>query len=250
MFHLLITCFLIGVVFGANNQGVLSLDTWTFDKVVDGSKNVLVKFDKEYAYGTPEDEFKEFAKMVGEMGKQSSGLVVAEVGKQDYGDKKNSDLHERFDIESEEFPVLKLFKKGSREPVSFSDEVNRDNLSLFVRSQAGIWIGIPGCLEEFDKLAEKFMKSESKSRDKYLNEATILLDGLDADSTDSGKAYVRIMKKVIKEGDSWVEKEISRVTKLKDGKVSEQKKKLFELRLNVLKSYKVSVAEEKGKEEL
>ena len=58
-------------------RGVLSLDSLTFDKIIDGSRPVVVKFDKQYAYGDKEDAFKAFAtEMAG------STLVVAEVGVQ------------------------------------------------------------------------------------------------------------------------------------------------------------------------
>jgi hypothetical protein len=44
---------------------------------------VLVKFDKQYAYGDAEDVFKETAEKIGEL---KTDLIVAEVGTQDYGD--------------------------------------------------------------------------------------------------------------------------------------------------------------------
>jgi len=231
---------LLGSALSANTKGVLTLDSWTFDKIVDGSRNVLVKFDKEYAYGTPEDEFKEFAKRVGEMEKSKHDLLVAEVGKTDYGEKKNSDLHERFDIQSDDFPVFKLFKKGSTEPITFSDTVDVANLSLFAKLQAGVFVGVPGCLEKFDNIVEVFMsqKSDKKSREKLLSRAVTLQQQQSEDSVDSAKAYVRTMKKIIENGDAFVDTEISRVKKLKDAKLSDKKKAFFERRLNVLSSFK------------
>ena len=35
----------------AAEKGIVELDSWTFDKIVDGSRNVLVKFDKSYSHG-------------------------------------------------------------------------------------------------------------------------------------------------------------------------------------------------------
>ena len=44
--------FLFGSVsLSAAEKGIVELDSWTFDKIVDGSRNVLVKFDKSYSYG-------------------------------------------------------------------------------------------------------------------------------------------------------------------------------------------------------
>jgi len=36
---------------GYVDRGILKLDNTTFDRIVDGSRPVFVRFDKEYAYG-------------------------------------------------------------------------------------------------------------------------------------------------------------------------------------------------------
>lgn len=236
--------FFLGGVLGANIKGVLDLDSWTFDKVIDGTRTALVKFDKNYADGASEDEFKEFAKRVGEMGKQSADLLVAEVGKTDYMQKKNFDLHERFGVQSDDLPVFKLFKKGSLEPVSFKDTVDAQNLSRFVLSEAGVWIGTVGCLEKFDKLMTNFMEQKDK-RETILSEATSLQKGMDKNYFDSAKTYIRIMKKIMRDGDSFIKTEIKRVEKLKEGKLSDAKKELFQRRLNILGSFKAGVVKKR-----
>ena len=58
-------------------KGVVALDSLTFDKIVDGSRPIVVKFDKQYAYGDKEDAWKAFATDMA-----SSTLLVAEVGVQ------------------------------------------------------------------------------------------------------------------------------------------------------------------------
>ena len=37
----------------------------TFDRIIDGTKTVFVRFDKEYSYGDEHDAWKELAKKVG-----------------------------------------------------------------------------------------------------------------------------------------------------------------------------------------
>ena len=49
----------------------------TFDRVVDGSRNAFVRFDKEYSYGDEHDAWKEFAKTVGE---SAADLLSCDVG--------------------------------------------------------------------------------------------------------------------------------------------------------------------------
>ena len=49
----------------------------TFDRLVDGSRNIIVRFDKEYSYGDEHDAWKDFAKTVGE---SSADVLVADVG--------------------------------------------------------------------------------------------------------------------------------------------------------------------------
>ena len=62
------------------------------------------------ADGDGEDCFKETAEKVGEL---KTNLIVAEVGKQEYGDEENKALHERFNIDKDAWPVYKLFPKVS-----------------------------------------------------------------------------------------------------------------------------------------
>ena len=73
----------------------------TFDRIIDGSKDVFVRFDKEYAYGDDHDAWKKFA---AEVGGSSAAMLVADVGVSEYGDKDNKDLADRFSIKTDEFP--------------------------------------------------------------------------------------------------------------------------------------------------
>ncbi|EOD09173.1 hypothetical protein EMIHUDRAFT_124887, partial [Emiliania huxleyi CCMP1516] len=85
------------------------LDNTTFDKIVDGSRAVIVRFDKEYAYGDEHDAWKDFAKKVGE---SSASLLSCDVGVSEYGDKDNADIAERFSIKTDDFPQYRLWLKA------------------------------------------------------------------------------------------------------------------------------------------
>merc|ERR1719486_1759165 len=107
---------------GYVDRGILKLDNTTFGRIIDGSRNVFVRFDKEYSYGDEHDAWKEFAKTVGE---SSADMLICDVGVSEYGDKDNSDISERFSISSDDFPQYRLWTKGNdatKEPVKFTGD--------------------------------------------------------------------------------------------------------------------------------
>eukprot|EP01062_Namystynia_karyoxenos_P027989 TRINITY_DN212_c1_g1_i2.p2 TRINITY_DN212_c1_g1~~TRINITY_DN212_c1_g1_i2.p2 ORF type:complete len:239 (+),score=118.63 TRINITY_DN212_c1_g1_i2:76-792(+) len=219
---------------GTPKKGVITIDTFSFDKIVDGSRNVLVKFDKEYPYGDKEDAFKKFAESVVHI----DGLLIAEVGVQEYGDDKyNEKLRDRFGVKNEDFPAFRLFKAGEAEPTVFKDDVKADSLARFVRAHAGVYIGLPGCIEALDRLAEKYM-SPGANKDAVLAEAEAALASASEQDKDGAKYYVSVMKKIKANGDGVVEGETARLKKLKDSKVTEEKRKQFENRLNIVAAFR------------
>ena len=60
----------------------------------------------------------------------------------EYGDKENDQLRERFNINKDDFPVYKLFKQDEDDPTDFKGEIKVDELSRFVKKEAGLWIGV------------------------------------------------------------------------------------------------------------
>merc|ERR1719316_2639050 len=116
------------------DRGILKLDNTTFDRIIDGSKNVIVRFYKEYSYGDEHDAWKEFAKTVGE---SSADILVCDVGVSEYGDKDNSDIADRFAIKTDDFPQYRLFLKGAAvdAPVKFSGEKKKDEFLRFVQAE-------------------------------------------------------------------------------------------------------------------
>merc|ERR1711871_1913889 len=172
----------ISYVHSLHVKGSIELDAWTFDKIVGGDKPVLVKFDKDYAYGDKEDQFKELCKRLGEAG---ADVLVGVVGVQEYGDKLNQDLAERFAVQKESFPVYKLFLAGSSVPIAYTGEVTADALTRFLKSEAKLYIAPPGCLQRFDELAKQFVAERAVAQ---LHKE---------DELASGKYYVLVMKKIL-----------------------------------------------------
>lgn len=79
----------------------------------------------------------------------------------DYGDKLNEDLGDRFGINSEDFPVFKLFKKGSSTPMPYTAEVTSDDLIRFIKTETKVYFGLKGCLKDFDDIATKLCSGGS-----------------------------------------------------------------------------------------
>mmetsp|Transcript_92426 Transcript_92426/g.128305 ORF Transcript_92426/g.128305 Transcript_92426/m.128305 type:complete len:246 (-) Transcript_92426:174-911(-) len=216
-------------------RGALTLDSLTFDKVVTGNQQILVKFDKQYPYGEKEDAYKEFLKDVAK-----TTLLVGEVGVQDYGDKENDDLRERFNVNADDYPVFKMFKNGASDPITYTGDVTADGLRAFVTKEAGVWIGLQGTIESFDKIAQAVAAGKKTAED-GLKEATKVEEGLSSeDEKKSARMYTTILKKIKEkgsEGKDFATKEIKRVEGLVKTKISEAKKETLQTRLNILQSF-------------
>jgi len=216
----------------AASPGAIPLDSLTFDKVVDGTKPAIVKFDKQYAYGDAEDAWKAFATAMA-----PTELLIAEVGVQDYGDKENDDLREKYEVKADDFPVFKLFGKG--EPITFTGDVSTDALKLWAKEATGVWIGLEGCVEEFDKIAARYSEGAiSAAEGVKETDAMLAQVGDDPDKTKAGSMYQRIFAKVVEKGPGFAVTEAARVKKLLEAKVSDVKKANLKLRVNILASFK------------
>ncbi|CAG5135366.1 unnamed protein product [Candidula unifasciata] len=223
--------------------GSVSLNTGVFDKVVQKHKAVLVKFDETYPYGKKQDAFKEVAKA----SLQQADLLVAEVQVADYGDKDNADLAERYGITKEKFPAYRLFLDGQTQaPAVFTGNAeSADDVKNFVIRESGLWLGRPGCLEQFDKLVKEFLKAGADQRTAVLEKAELAVQQLTQESEKSAAdVYIKTMKKVLEKGDSFIESEVLRVEKLRSGKVSDKKKEQLNDRLNILTTFQVGVRDE------
>jgi endoplasmic reticulum protein 29 len=216
-----------------NDRGIIKLDNTTFDRIIDGSKNVFVRFDKEYSYGDEHDAFKDFAATVGG---SSADALVCDVGVSEYGDKDNSDLAERFSIKTDSFPQFRFWAKGkasSTDPIVFSGDKKKDEFLRFLQEKAGVWIGLPGQVKEMDALAKEFKTSSDKAAVVKKAEAV----AAKADDKDAAKYYVKLMTKAAAD-DSFLTKEVARLKKMvDDGSVKPAKKEQFGRRLNMLSSF-------------
>uniref|UniRef100_A0A336M7D9 CSON012906 protein n=1 Tax=Culicoides sonorensis TaxID=179676 RepID=A0A336M7D9_CULSO len=223
----------------ASCKGCVELDSLIFDKLVSKFDYTIVKFDISYPYGEKHEQFEEFSKAAS----QVSNLLVAEVGVKDYGDKDNEDLAVRFNVKTDKFPVIKLFDKNNLEkPIEFTDtEFTADSIRKFVRQNSDIYIGLAGCVREFDELARRFaLEFDTKDAPKtILEETKKLADDYRGKKEDyAAKIYIAYMDRIIERGGlTFVLAEKQRLKKVLEGKVSDAKKEDLKKRLNILESF-------------
>jgi len=219
-------------------KGAIPLDSFTFDKVVGQGVPVLVKFDKDYPYGEAEDAFKDLAAKVGGGTKD---VLIASVGVQEYGDKLNEDLAERFSVNKEQFPHYMLFSGDAKaDPVIFKGDVKVDKLVGFLKEQVrGFYIALPGCIRELDKVAVEFMATAGGGRNLKKQEAEQISSRLNSEADkQSGKYYLLLMQKVIDKGDNFIQTETARLAKMIDSvSITEDKKALFRTRQNIISGF-------------
>jgi len=233
---------LIGRGADATAQGALKLDNYTFDKMVAvPGLTLLAKVDQSYAYGEKEDAFKELCKLAHTV----PNFLIGEVPVQEYGDKENDDLRERFKLAKEDFPAFFLFKgqdskvkfEGfadplAKKPANWDDDedgtweppmrkdVTAENLVMWLRKN-GVKMPSIGTIADLDEIAKKFMKEGLQQS--HIDEATKLAE-TEHKNDKKAPIYLKIMAKIKEKGADYVEKETARLTKLMAGKLTEEKK--------------------------
>ncbi|KAI8783044.1 endoplasmic reticulum resident protein 29 [Biomphalaria glabrata] len=230
-------------VYGEIVVGSVALNSGVFDKIIQKHKAVLVKFDETYPYGKKQDVFKEVAKS----STQQPELLIAEVQVADYGDKDNSDLAEKYGVKKENFPAYRLFLNGKLDdPIKYTASVeNADDIKNFVIRETGLWLGRPGCLEEFDKIVNEFFTAPKDKQAAIVEQAEKAAEKLtDTAEKTSADTYIKTMKKILEKGTDFVKTEVSRIEKLRSGKVSDKKKEQLSDRLNILTTFQLNVKDE------
>ncbi|XP_058790407.1 endoplasmic reticulum resident protein 29 [Phymastichus coffea] len=218
-------------------KGCVQLDSHNFDKIIPKFKAAVVKFDVAFPYGEKHEEFGKIAAAT----KDAVDLIVGEVGVKDFGNKENSDLAKRYNIRKDDYPVILLFVQGKTEPYRFTAETDADftadNIKRFIKKKTDIYLGLPGCVEKLDKLADEFKSANEKDRQAILNKAKVFEETLPEEHRPAAKVYVKMMEKIMDKGDVFVQTEQTRIDGLLKGKLSKEKKRNMEERRNILQSF-------------
>jgi len=211
-------CFFLVNLTCAGKKGVLVLDELNFDKIVDGSDNVLVQI-VEYTWKATDYE------KVAEEFKDNKDVIIALI---EYSDNKEF-LKQRFGIQSaEELPSIKFYPSGKTTP----DEVTGDDSSSLIEY---ITFSINAKLSKLKKLAKEF--SESTKKDAILKKTKEFVTKELPDNT-WGKYYVSSMQKINEKGKDFITKEKERLNGLINNKSSTKEKVTeFKKRLTVLDAF-------------
>ena len=249
MINIYILLFLFSPCICINCPGCTPLDELTFDKIISKFPASLIKFDVAYPYGEDHEEFAKIAKEAAD----NEDLFVGEVGIKDYSDRDNEGLGKRFNIKKDEYPVAYVFvnNDGVMDSHRFSGKFTAENLKKFIRRHSGIYLTLPGCIEDFDKIVDKLLTANDKSEEQaVLKEAENQWDKTHGPKmSQRADIYVKIIRKIVDTSIKFVDKEIERVKKLLNGKVSADKKETLTEKLNILKSFS-SISSSSNKDEL
>lgn len=97
----------------------------------------------------------------------------------------------RFGVMSKkEWPALKLFVKGEDEPFTKkSSEVwNVNEIKKFIKEHSNLYLGLAGCLENFDKFAAEFVVATNK--EEILKKAEENLESLESEVRVRNFAFI------------------------------------------------------------
>nr|XP_040230195.2 protein windbeutel [Anopheles coluzzii] len=244
-FALLAASALIAPTAAWTARGCVDLDSSTFDLVTRKFRYSLVKFDTAFPYG---DKHEAFTGLALETVGTTDELLFALVGIKDYGEQDNADLGRRFAI-PKEYPVIKLFHGDGTPPIDFAPadgEVTGDSLRKFLKRHTALYIGLPGCTERLDRLAQSFVDTVEPAEWRDLIEQVERAERAEPDAASRAPypMYLSLMRKIVKEADGGrrttvevVADEMKRVEKLLAGKLSDAKRAELKLRLNVMLSF-------------
>merc|ERR1712112_675748 len=128
--------------------------------------NVLVKFDKQYAFGNGEEQFKLLCKQAFDV----PDFFTASVSIGEYGDKENDDLRSQLKIQTSDLPHIRLYR--NQEPIIYNgSKTDVGPMVLFLRRN-GINIQPVGGLPEFEDIVKEFVNADAPSTWKDILEKT------------------------------------------------------------------------------
>lgn len=266
--HVLLMVAIILLTVNTTNacKGCVELDEITFRRVPLKFNYSLIKFDIAFPYGDKHEAYSQLALQLQTVPPLVDDLLFGLVGIKDYGDKDNADLARKYQIDEKAYPAILLFndnldKEIARFPLTV--DVTVDNLKNFLRENTRLYIGLPGCIYEFDKLVDSFTTFSKLEKENILQKI-VAMSKLNKDNinyvsslgtifkqfsdrilfylnffqTTTANMYTLYIQKIIDKGEGFLKEESGRLEKLlKKGQISTNKKNELETKINVLKSF-------------
>jgi len=214
---LLAIIFMLGIsTTYCTSRGILSLDEYTFDRIVDGSRATLVKFDGKWATSA---QFEQTALEIGKAG----SLLVAEVEVEEFEQPDgqvhsfNSNLRDRYGILPAHYPAFLLFKKGQvNQPKAFQGNMTV-SFREWLRIEGGVYFGTEAVLKAIDEVARKFMAASDDAKSAIIEEAKAVamkMGDMESEQRKLANTYVKVMEMASRQGNNWLEKERKRINRL------------------------------------
>jgi len=221
------------LVFAAEHVKVLNNDN--FDGIaLDKSKDVLVEFYAPWCGHCKalEPVYEKVAKTFA----TEKNCVIAKVDAD-----HEKDLGSRFGISG--FPTIKFFPKNNKEGEEYNGGRSEEDFINFLNEKCGTnrvaGGGIDdqaGRVDEFDALADTFM-TDVAARETTIADVEKAAEA-DPEKKKAGEYYVKVMKKIVAKGDSYIQTEISRLEKLLAGHMTSEKRDQMFKRKNILNVFK------------
>lgn len=162
---------------------------------------------------------------------------------------QNLKLAERIgvrNIDNFKHPKMFLYQPNATESIPYPDSgaFNSVSLTRFVSKHTDFFFGVPGTIEVFDTLAEKFMAAHNLELDGIIAEAEALAPSVELKDKQNAQTYVKIMKKIKEAGVQYVKTETARLQSIIDSeRLSDAKKSDIQKRLNIVHQFDRNIEE-------
>jgi len=204
-----------------------------FDKIVmDETKDVLVEFYAPWC-----GHCKSLAPIwekVAKTFKYEKNVVVAKIDADNY-----KTIGGRYEVQG--FPTIKFFPKGNKKGEAYEGGRSESDFINFLNEKAGTHRVVGGGLAEqagrhsiLDELAQKFFSSKD-GRSSIVEEAKEAIKSIEHKWSEF---YVKVMEKILKTSDSYIQEELARLEKISSGAIAPEKADEFTIRRNILRSFK------------
>ena len=208
------------------------VDANNFDKIVmDTNKDVLVKFYAPWC-----GHCKTLAPIYEIVAKSYASEKDIVIASFNADEDMNKALAEKYGVTG--FPTLKWFTKADKAGADFSGGRAAEDLMVAINEQTGAKRVVGGGFEksagtdeELNKLAAEYMAAAEKDAVK-----ANIVERVAA--TKGFEYYKKTVAKIEEKGAAHVEKELARLEKMLEGKVSAAQKDSMSLRINILSNFK------------